>query len=79
MNASQALEITLNAIRVDAILKGEAVNLNRVTFWLSELSYGRKHMGDSLSMAGNNDIVRTAAAIAEESHAAAQLVTLSNN
>ena len=79
MNATEALKITVNAIRVDATLSGEAVNLNRVTFWLSELSYGRKHMGESLSMAGTNDIVRTAAALAEESHTASELVELASN
>ena len=74
MNATQALDITVNAIRVDAVLSGEAVNLNRVTYWLSELSYGRKYMGSTLSMAGGNDIVRYAANVAENNYSAAELV-----
>jgi hypothetical protein len=75
VNATEALKITVNAIQVDATLSGETVNLNRVTFWLSELSYGRKWFNDSLSMAGNNDIVRTAAAITDQWVTASQLVT----
>jgi hypothetical protein len=74
MNTTQALEITTNALRVDAALRSEPVSLNRTTFWLSELSYGRKHMGDTLSMAGSRDIVRTAAETVEGSMTAAQLV-----
>lgn len=77
MNAEQALKITVNAIKVDAVLMGEEVNLNRVTFWLSELSNGVKRMGQTdVSRAGSNDIVRTAASISEQHHTAAQLVEL---
>jgi hypothetical protein len=56
----------------------EPVNLNRVTFWLSELSYGRKHFADKWSHATENDIVRTAARIAEATHTANQLLTLAS-
>lgn len=77
MNTEQALKITVNAIRLDATLKGEAANLNRVTFWLSELSYGRKWFGDTSSRPVARDIVQTAAAIASQHYTPAQLVSLS--
>lgn len=76
MNAEQALKITLGAIQVDATLKGESVNLNRVTFWLSELSYGRKWFGPSWHHAVPRDIVQTAAAITSATYTPSQLVTL---
>jgi hypothetical protein len=80
MDSKQALKITLNAICVDAALRGESeANLNRVTFWLSELSYGRKYFADKWSHAPQNDIVRTAARIAETVHTAPELVALANS
>jgi hypothetical protein len=76
MNVEQATKITVNAIQLDATLSGETVNLNRVTFWLSELSYGRKWMGSTMSHFLSNDIVATAARIAAENHTTKQLVSL---
>jgi hypothetical protein len=76
MNVEQATKITVNAIQLDATLSGETVNLNRVTFWLSELSYGNKWMGSTMSHFHSNDIVATAARIAEENLTAKQLVAL---
>lgn len=76
MNTTEALKITVNAIRTDAVLRADRVNLNRVTFWLSELALGRKHFAESWSHAGTNDIVRTAARITEETYSARQLVEL---
>lgn len=78
MTVEQALVITVNAIRTDATLSGEAVNLNRVTFWLSELSYGRKWFGDNMSHTVARDIVQTAASIAESEVSAARLVELAS-
>lgn len=78
MTTEQALVITVNAIRTDALLTGEAVNLNRVTFWLSELSYGRKWFGDSMSRTVARDIVQTAASIAETEVGPARLVELAS-
>lgn len=78
MNIEQALRITVNAIRTDALLSGEAVNLNRVTFWLSELAYGRKWFGGSMSRTVARDIVQTAASIAESEVSAARLVELAS-
>lgn len=76
MKALEALKITTNAVRLDATLRKEDVNLNRMTFWFSELSYGRKWFADSLTMAGNNDIVRTAASITERAFTAPELLNL---
>lgn len=76
MDSSQALKITVNAIRVDSTLMGEPLNLNRVTFWLSELSYGRKWMGATWSHTVALDIIQTAASIASGNHTATQLLEL---
>lgn len=77
MNKEQALKITVETIHLDSTLSGEPVNLNRVTFWLSELHYGRKWVGNSWShCAGSRDIIKTAAEIAESNHTAAELTAL---
>lgn len=77
MNREQALKITVDTIKLDSVLLGEPVNLNRVTFWLSELSYGNKWTGDKVwQHTPTNDIVRTAAAIAESHHTARELVEM---
>lgn len=77
MNKEQAVRITVDTLKLDAVLTGEAVSLNRVTFWLSELSYGNKWTGDKVwQHTPANDIVRTAAAIAESHYTAAQLVEM---
>ena len=78
MSVEQALVITSEAIRTDSILSGEAVNLNRVTFWLSELSYGRKWFGTTMSRTVPRDIVQTAAEIAESNVTAKRLVELAS-
>lgn len=46
MNIMQALEILKTWIGLDATLTGEQVNLNRTSFLLSEISYGKMHVGD---------------------------------
>lgn len=74
MNKDQALKITVDAIRLDATLSGEPANLNRVTFWLSELHYGRKWFGADWSHTVPRDIIQTAASIAREGHTPAQLL-----
>ena len=76
MNAEQALKITADTVRLDATLTGEAPNLNRLTFWLSELSYGRKWIGATWSHCVPRDIIRTAADITTQTHTAAQLLTI---
>ena len=76
MNLEQALTIIINYIALDATLSGESVNLNRVTFLLSELSYGRKHTGPTWSHCVPRDIIRTAAEITESAHSASALVKL---
>ena len=79
MNKEQALDVTLTAIRVDATLMGEPVNLNRVTFWLSELSHGIKRMGPTdVSRTIRGDIVATAAAIVTVDYTPAELVTMAS-
>jgi hypothetical protein len=78
MNTEQALKITVDTLKLDSLLTGEPVNLNRVTFWLSELSYGRKHVGASWSHAVPRDIVQTAAKITEGHYSPAELVKLAS-
>ena len=74
MNAEQALKITVDTLKLDAVLTGEPVNLNRTTFWLSELHYGRKWVGPTWSHTVPRDIIKTAANIAETHIGAAALV-----
>lgn len=74
MNTEQALKITLDTVRLDSVLLGEAPSLNRLTFWLSELSYGRKWVGATWSHCVPRDLIQTAAAIAEESYTPAALL-----
>lgn len=77
MNKEQALKITLDTIKVDAVLMGEPVNLNRVTFWLSELAYGIKRMGpNDVSRTNPRDIVATAASITTVDYTPAELVAM---
>jgi hypothetical protein len=73
MNAEQALKIITDFISLDAVLLSDSPNLNRTTFLLSELSYGRKHTGATWSHCVPRDIIRTAAEIAELDHTAAAL------
>jgi hypothetical protein len=77
MNAEQALKITLDTIKLDAVLLGEPVSLNRVTFWLSEIRFGIKWTGPTWSHCVPRDIIKTAAAIAESNHTARELLALS--
>ena len=68
---------TLDTIKVDAVLMGEPVNLNRVTFWLSELSHGIKRMGpNDVSRTISRDIVATAASITTADYTPAELVAM---
>jgi hypothetical protein len=76
MDNATALRITVDTIKLDATLTGEEVNLNRVTFWLSELSYGRKWIGDSWSHVVPRDIIQTAAELASTEWTPNQLVQL---
>lgn len=74
MNKDQALKITTDTIKLDALLLGEAPNLNRITFWLSELSYGRKHVGTTWSHTVPRDIIKTAAEITEQHMTAREIL-----
>jgi hypothetical protein len=65
MNAEQALKITVDTVRLDSVLLGEAPNMNRLTFWLSELHYGRKWTGTTWTHCVPRDIIKHAANIAE--------------
>ena len=76
MNVEQATKITVDTLKLDATLTGEPANLNRTTFWLSELSYGRKWVGSTYSHTVPCDIIQTAAAIAENNYSAVELVAL---
>lgn len=76
MDNAVALKITIDTIKLDATLTGESVNLNRVTFWLSELSYGRKWLGATWTHTVPRDIIQTAAEIANSEFSAVQLVQL---
>jgi hypothetical protein len=76
MEAAEALKITVDTLKLDATLLGEAPNLNRVTFWLSEIRFGIKWTGSTWSHTVPRDIIKTAAAIAESNHTARELLAL---
>jgi hypothetical protein len=47
MNIMQALEILKTWINLDATLRSEQVTLNRTSFLLSEMSYGKMYVGEN--------------------------------
>lgn len=78
MTVEQALKITADTVKLDATLLGEAPNLNRLTFWLSELSYGRKWTGATWSHCVPRDLIKHAANIAELHSTPAAILALAS-
>lgn len=76
MKSLEALKITVDTVKLDATLLGEAPNLNRLTFWLSELSYGKKWVGATWSHCVPRDIIRTAAGITSNAFTAPELLRI---